>query len=261
MIRNIIIPTLLLFLLISSCGGGSKSVEKDKKQKMLENQKSLAVASIKRRNFRQAIEDIEEAERINNKDSEVYLIKGAIYFGLKDYEQAEKYYKKSIKLDKENSEARFTLCGLYIRLGKLDEAIEQCEIAADDPLYNARASAYTNLGIAYFRKGDVNRAKEYYDKALQINPSFVYTRNELGKLYLSIGKEDEAIREFKMAINGFPSYEEAHFNLGLAYLKSGNKISACESFSAVIKIAPGSTYAINSRDYLVTICDEKYYQY
>lgn len=259
---------LILLLLLSvftvscytstkSTGSGSSSGVKDKNTEFT-NSKALAIASVRRGNFQQALIDLEPAEKINKKDPEIYLIKGIVYYGLKDNELAEENYLKSLKLDPKYTEARYNLCGLYLFEEKNDQAIEQCSIAAADPTYRARPSALTNLGIAYFRKGDVNKAKQYYDKALEINPAYVYTHNELGKLYTSIGKEQDAIQEFKLAISGFPEYAEAHYNLGVVYLKEGNKIQACYAFGKVVELSPNSKLGVNSNRYLNSVCAAQY---
>ena len=253
---------LLLCIVTLSCYSSTKSSKSSSgvkdKDKELTNQKALAIASVRRGNFPQALIDLEIAEKINKKDPEVFLIKGIIYYGLKDNDAAEENYLKSIKLDEGYVEAHYNLCGLYLFEARYNEAIDQCSIAASDPTYRARASAFTNLGIAYFRKGDVNKAKQYYDKALEINPVYVYTYNEMGKLYMSIGKEQEAIQAFKQAISGFPEYAEAHFNLGIVYLKEGKKPPACYSFKKVVELSPNSKLGVNSNKYLNTICSVQY---
>ena len=233
-------------------------VQKLDKDTELSNQKQLAVASVRRGNFQQAIIDIARAEEINDKDPEVYLIKGVIYFGLKDNAMAEQNYLQALKIDNEYTEAHYNLCGLYLVEDKLDQAITQCSHAASDPLYRARAAALTNLGIAYFRKGDVNKAKQYYDKALEINPAYVYTHNEIGKLYMSIGREDDAVLQFKQAISGYPEYDEAHYNLGVVYLKQGNNLLACHQFNKVVELVPNSELGLNSKKYLNTVCYNQY---
>jgi len=253
---------LLLCIVTLSCYSSTKSSKSSSqvkdKDKEFTNQKALAIASVRRGNFQQALIDLERAEELNKKDPEVFLIKGIIYYGLKDNNAAEESYLKSIKLDDTYTEAYYNLCGLYLFEERYDEAIAQCSIAASDPTYRARSSVLTNLGIAYFRKGDVNKAKQYYDKALEINPAYVYTHNEMGKLYMSIGKEQEAIQEFKQAISGFPEYAEAHFNLGVVYLKEGKKPLACYSFKRVVDLSPNSKLGVNSNKYLNTICSVQY---
>lgn len=251
--RAFILFLTILFLLLS-CGG--KEV-KSNKEKTLNDQKGLATASLFRGNFPQALIDIREAEKINGRDPEVYNIEGLIYFGLKEYKEAEKSYEKAIKLKSDYSEARYNLCGLYLILDQLDNAIEQCTKAASDLVFRRREKAFTSLGVAYFRKGDIERAIECYQKSLDINPAFVYTHNELGKLYMSTGKEGEAIEEFKKAVNGYSLYDEAHYNLGLAYLKVGKVDDACASFKKVTEISPESASGVNAKSYLTSLCKEK----
>ena len=137
----------------------------------------------------------------------------------------------------------------------MDSAIEQCEKAAGDLLYRSRDKALTTLGVAYYKKGDVQKAKEYYDTSLEINPALVYTHNELGKLYMSAGNYERAVEEFKRATSGYEFYDEALFNLGICYLKLGKTIEACESFKKVVEISNLSEYGMNAGRYVNTICD------
>ncbi|NIP29087.1 MAG: tetratricopeptide repeat protein [Candidatus Dadabacteria bacterium] len=257
MLKNrYIVIFIAIALFFISCASSSPNTPSSVKDwdKYVENQKSLAIAAFRRGNFKQALIDIEEAERRNRRDPEVHLIKGLIYYGLKDYPLAEKYYLKSLKINSDYNVANFNICGLYLKINEAEKAIAYCEKASSDPLYEDRDRALTNLGTAYLKKGDINRAKLYYDKALEINPQLVYTHNELGKMYLSLGNEVDAIREFKIAINGFPEYDEAYFNLGIAYLKQGNKPSACSSFNKVIQLTPTSKLGLDARSYMESIC-------
>lgn len=257
-IKNITL-LIVIFCLFISCAAGPSSTGSGTGKvkdwdKFVENQKSLAIAAFRRGNYKQALSDIAEAERHARKDPEVYLIKGLIYYGLKDYISAEEFYLKSIKIDSDYNVANFNLCGLYIRNNEPDKAIKYCEKPAHDALYEDRDRALTNLGTAYLKKGDINRAKTYYDRALEVNPQLVYTHNELGKMYLSMGNEIDAIREFKIAIKGFPAYDEAYFNLGVAYLKQGNKPSACNSFNKVVQLTPTTKLGLDARNYIESIC-------
>lgn len=250
---------ILLVLLVfsfSACGSKTDTPRGEVKdwKKYVENQKALAIASYRRGNYKQALIDIEEARERSKGDPEVYLIKGIIYYGLKDFSKAEEFYKESLDKDDDYLVAHFNLCGLYIEMNRPSDAIEHCEEAASDPLYENRASAYTHMGTAYFMQGDIAKAKNYYGKALEINPLLVYTHNEIGKMHLSLGDEVEAIREFKIAIEGYDKYEEAFYNLGIAYLKQGNKPSACSAFNRVLQLTPNSTMGLDAKKYIDTVC-------
>jgi len=98
------------------------------------------------------------------------------------------------------------------------------------------------------------KARDNYERALKLNPAFVYAHNELGKLYMATGRYGEAVTEFQQAVTSLPSYEEAYFNLGLTYLKLNDNLKACESFREVAKVSPSSEFGVNSNRYMNTIC-------
>src|SRR3990167_2679261 len=179
---NYVLPTaFIVIVMLVSCGGGGKKADVEADQtKTFENQKALAVASSWRGNFPQALKEIEAAEKINDKDPEVYVIKGAIYMGLKEYPTAEQNYKKAVSLNPGYTPPHFNLCGLYLIQKNFDQVISECGLVTADPTYKARANAYTNMRIVYNKRGDMARARENYEQAHNLTPSFVYAHNKRG---------------------------------------------------------------------------------
>jgi Tfp pilus assembly protein PilF len=253
--KNLLISLIFLFVisLFVGCTGTTKTLPKDNKN--LTDQKVLALASLKRRNYKQALEEIAAAEKIDMTDPEVYLIRGIILFAIQDIEGAEKSYKTAIEYDENYTEAHFNLCGLYLQQKKYDDAIAHCQKAAADRLYKSKDRALTTIGVIYFNKGDLDRAEEYFEQSLKVNPALVYTHNELGKLYVAQGKLADAVEEFQIAVTGYPVYDEAHYNLGITYLKLKETYKACNSFNKVLEISPLSNYGRKSKDYIKSVCN------
>jgi tetratricopeptide (TPR) repeat protein len=55
------------------------------------------------------------------------------------------------------------------------------------------AAAYYNRGRAYFRENDHAQAIEDYDRALELDPSYVNACFNRGDAYQSIGRKEKAI--------------------------------------------------------------------
>ena len=251
------ISLFVLLILFSGCAQNVGSGVDTSENTQLTNQKTLALASLQRRNFKRALEEIEIAQKMDNKDPEVYLIEGLIYFALEDMVKAEDLYKHALNLDKDYSEANFNLCVLYVNTKKYTQAIEYCEKAAEDRLYRSRYKAYTLIGVSYFNNGDREKAKEYFDKSLSVEPKFFYTHNELGKLQVSYGNTNEAIYEFKLAIEYNPNYVESYYNIAKTYSSINDIQNACSSFRKVLELAPDTDYGFTARNYVNSFCIDK----
>ena len=74
---------------------------------------------------------------------------------------------------------------------------------------------HIDLGIAYARAGDLDRAEESLGKALAINPDHPVANNELGIVYRRKGRFAEARTAYEKALAISPSFHYAHRNLAI----------------------------------------------
>ena len=74
---------------------------------------------------------------------------------------------------------------------------------------------HIDLGIAYARSGDLDRAEESLGKALAINPDHPVANNELGIVYRRKGRFAEARAAYEKALAISPSFHFAHRNLAI----------------------------------------------
>jgi glycosyltransferase involved in cell wall biosynthesis len=92
---------------------------------------------------------------------------GYFYFRKGDFEKAEYFYKRAIKLKPNYLEAHFGLGEAYASQGKYQEAVEVNRRILE--LSPENAAAYYNLGELYMGLGKYGLAKEMYEKALELN--------------------------------------------------------------------------------------------
>ena len=134
-----------------------------------------------------------------------------------------------------------------------DEAIAMAQRALQVPGYDQPARAYTNIGIAYLKKGALTQAAAQFQKAIDYQANLPEAHHNLGIAYAGLGRRAEAIREFREAIRFRPSYIEAHLWLGKVLLEEGRKDEARVAFERVIVLAPGSAIAADVREQLKSL--------
>jgi len=101
-----------------------------------------------------------------------------------------------------------------------DEAISACvKSLAFDP---TRVGVYSNLGLIYDKKGNVDEAISQYKKASALDPYLSEVHYNLGLAYAKKGEIDEAIAAFIKALAIKPHSAGTHYNLANAYYKKGN---------------------------------------
>lgn len=74
---------------------------------------------------------------------------------------------------------------------------------------------YIDLGIAYGRTGDLDRAEASLKQALQLDPSHPIANNELGMVYRRKGKFADARASYEKALAVYPSFHFAQRNLAI----------------------------------------------
>ena len=74
---------------------------------------------------------------------------------------------------------------------------------------------YINLGIAYARTGEMDKAEKSLKKALEINARHPVANNELGIVYRKTGQYKKAREHYQIAVNKYPKFLPARKNLGV----------------------------------------------
>jgi tetratricopeptide (TPR) repeat protein len=76
-------------------------------------------------------------------------------------------------------------------------------------------TAHIDLGIAYGRVDDLERAEASIKKALELNPRHPAAHNELGIVYRRTGRFEEARESYEKALAVYPGYHFARRNLAI----------------------------------------------
>jgi tetratricopeptide (TPR) repeat protein len=95
-----------------------------------------------------------------------------------------------------------------------------------------------NLGVYYTQNGQLNRAREHYESAIAINPSFAEPWNGLGYILAEEKKFDEAIPHYEKAVQLKPELTDTRINFGKALFQVGRINEAIEQFREAVRLNP-----------------------
>lgn len=136
---------------------------------------------------------------------------------------------------------------VLLQRDRYDEAIGLARRALENPGYDKPAIAYTNIGLAYVKKGEAHQAVDSLRTALEYQPSLPEAHHNLGLAYARLGERAQAAQSFREAIRYRPSYIEAHAELGKVLLEEGHRDEARAAFERVVALAPDSELAVAAR--------------
>ena len=108
--------------------------------------------------YDRAIQDYNQAIRLDANSASAFTGRGAAYFAKGDYERAIQDYNQAIRLDANS------------------------------------ASAFDHRGTAYFAKGDYDRAIQDYNQAIRLNPKTAHALLARGLAHLYAGHASERNR-------------------------------------------------------------------
>ena len=199
------------------------------------------------------------------RDAAVFFLAGLAAEMNQSEADAFEYYQRAVKLDRKNPRYASTLGRNLIRAGRLDEAIVQFHTAlklTSAPRANKQDLALhlNDLGEAYLRKGQPDRALPLIEKAMQANLrepemdhrllltnlnniSLAYKAKGDYQMALKYQEEELALKLETMGMN-HPNTAVGYNNLGLIYLAQQDFDRALEHFQQALEII-SSVYGAN----------------
>jgi tetratricopeptide (TPR) repeat protein len=134
------------------------------------------------------------------------------------WRDSETLFKHALAVTTNNDVAENNLGIVYLRQGKLDEAISLLQAAVD--LRPENSPAHENLAKALLQKGQVTDALEHYRKLLELQPNNIEVHNIVGTMLIQQGHISEGVEEWEKVLVIQPDNGNALSNLAWVFATS-----------------------------------------
>ncbi len=192
----------------------------------------------------EALRLFEEALAIDDSLPFLHLGYGDLLQRAGRFEPAEAAFRTVLQLEPDSFKARYNLGVTAARQGRVDEAVTLYQEALEvGPKHPEAVLAWNNLGAVFLDRGEIPKAKDYFEKAVASAGGHLEARYNLALVLLDAGKTEEAIGHLERAAAVAPNHQQVNVRLGLAYLNAGRGQDAYRSFLLVRRLYPDNWVA------------------
>ena len=145
--------------------------------------------------------------------------------------------------------------GIYCILGELENNLEYFNKALEIT-NNKYTRAFRCLGRYYYINKDFNKSKEYYEKAMEINPIFPDIWFTLGIIYMSENNFIKGINSFGRILQMDDSNSEVWGNLGVCFIQVKKFKEAMKCFEEGYKRSHKNWKLLDNLVYVAIQCND-----
>jgi tetratricopeptide (TPR) repeat protein len=154
---------------------------------------------------------------------------------------AEKAYKKAIKINPNFAEAHCNLGNILLERGRLKEAsnafLKALKLLPENPML------LNNVGNVLQLQGENEKALTLLNKAISQDPDNAHAHNNLGNALRALDRKEEAVAAYKRVVEINPEFAIGYYNLGLILLELEELNDAIHCFNQALRINPANKNA------------------
>jgi tetratricopeptide (TPR) repeat protein len=176
---------------------------------------------------------------------------GLRLYEAKEYSQALDKFQEFLEMKPEYYQVLMNVGNCYKEMADYDAAIETYQRVLERikeeedsaTAKNARAGAYVGLSEIYLKKGDLDKAEQVLEEAIEQNPADENLAFKFGEIYFTQGETAKAAEFYKKAIAANPDWAPPYRQLGYAYLNMGEYALSLEMMKKFLDLAPNDARA------------------
>jgi protein O-mannosyl-transferase len=131
------------------------------------------------------------------------------------WRNSETLFRHALAVTTNNDVAENNLGIVFLRQGKLDDAISLLQAAVD--LRPDNSPAHENLAKAFLQKGEVSDALVHYRRLLELQPDNIEVHNIVGTVLVQQGRVREGVEEWQKVLAIQPDNGNALSNLAWVF--------------------------------------------
>ena len=197
---------------------------------------NLGVIGMRRRNWDEALKNLQKAEKLAPRMTGVRLDIGLAEFRRGNYLGAIAPLQSVLRDEPGSGQARYLLGMCQVFTDRFADGAATLE-----PLWSERSGDVMYLyvlGIAASKAGNKELDERAMKRLLEVGGDTPEFHLILGKAYLQHQEYDTAFAELRKAEAAAPDMPFVHFNLGIAYEETGKNDNAAQEFLRDIPIDP-----------------------
>ena len=160
-------------------------------------------------------------------------------------------YRRRVDEQPDDAHARYLLGVAFLETGAFDSArqtLEQARAMGCHP-------ADRELGRAWLRLREPQRARELLAPAVEIDPDDAGAHAELAKALETLGDSAAALREYQRAVELAPTFAEAHYSYGILAGRSGHEADGYFHLAEALRLRGEYGAALNQYEKTAPLID------
>jgi protein O-mannosyl-transferase len=159
------------------------------------------------------------------------------------WRDSETLFKHALAVTTNNDVAENNLGIVFLRQGKLDDAISLLQAAVN--LRPDNSPAHENLAKALLQKGEVSEALIHYQKLLELQPDNIEVHNIVGTVLVQQGRIREGVEEWQKVLVIQPDNGNAMSNL--AWIFATSPEDSLRDGAKAVQLAEGALHISGRR--------------
>jgi tetratricopeptide (TPR) repeat protein len=201
---------------------------------------NIAVQNYVTQKYEDAVRGFNSVIGLNPDKGDAYYYLGATYYKQEKYTEAEQNLEKAITLNTEDQRAQLMLIEMYEITKQTDKRLKLMEAMA---VKNPDEELWLAIGNLYDEAGNKAKAKESFQKSLEINPDYSQALIRLSFMLFEEGDYVGAIPQLEKAADLFPDNQLVSDRLAASYFKANRLTEAITRYENILKSDPQNIQA------------------